>query len=99
MTFSDRVIFAVSKHWNIQYNLEEQLNVIELKDDWVIWRKQDAGKVGGKMLVVPKHGTCAFEIFSGALADDKHGISWEYEIYLDKCEKATKEAAEVLAGC
>lgn len=96
MKFPEKVFHAVSQHWNIQANIEERLSVEELRDDWLVWLKEDAKKVGGLRLVVPKRGTQAFEIPSSSVADDQHGVSYDYEIHVQKIEHVAKEAAIVI---
>jgi hypothetical protein len=96
MNIPDKVAHAVFQLWNIAFDLEERLNVEELGDDWIVWRKEDAEKSGGLRLVVPKRGAQAFEISSSAVADDQHGVSYDYEIYVLDTEHASKEAAIII---
>jgi hypothetical protein len=96
MNLPEKVVQAVYRHLNISANLNEILTVEELKDDWIVWRKEDAEKAGGLRLVVPKRGTQAFEIPSSAVANDQQGVSCDYELHVLGIGHAIKEAAMVL---
>ncbi len=96
MILPNKVSEAIRRAWGIPAKESNQVELQELTDDWIVWRREDAGKAGGLRLVVPKRGSQVFEIPASAFADDKHGVSWEYEISLLEAVNASHEAAKVL---
>src|SRR5450432_3193416 len=96
MNYPNPLIEAVTRHWPIQSTFDRDFRVQELRDDWIVWRTKDSDKAGGVRLVVPKTGLHAFEIPSGAIANDQLGVSCDYIIHVKDINQPTKEAAAVL---
>lgn len=96
MSFPDALIKALQQHRRLESTFDRDFSVEELKDDWIVWRKQDSDKAGGMRLVVSKTGSQSFEISSGAVADDRHGVSWDYIIHVQDAPHVTKNAATIV---
>jgi hypothetical protein len=97
MSLPDQVKQALAGAWDMTSDIEKLVFFDELDHDWVIWRQRDAGKAGGLRLIVPQHGQHWFEIPSYACADNKNGVSWEYDVEVQHCDHASHAAAKILA--
>jgi len=92
-----QVALAVRNVWDTDKSLEDSLRVQELEDDWVVSRKGDEGKLGGRRLVVPRKGDNSFEIPASYAADNRNGVSWLYGVRLLSRGEAGRPSAKILA--